>query len=290
MTTQIIDCILLAKYYNDLSSQIVARFKDSGIYPKIAVLLIGDNPASIIYVNNKIKKCAELGLESAVYKLDSNVSQKEVEDLIESLNKDNKIHGILVQLPLPDHLHTFNIIQKVNPIKDVDGFTLHNVGLLSYKKAGLIPCTPLGITKIINSLKLDLTGKKVAVIGRSNIVGRPLVNLLINQNFTVVCLHSKSSNLEGEILSADIVIPAIGRPEFIKGSMIKEGAIVIDVGISKLGDKIVGDCHFESCSAKASYITTVPKGVGPMTIAMLIQNSLKACSMQYNMWFDEFNL
>ncbi|MBN9543767.1 MAG: bifunctional 5,10-methylenetetrahydrofolate dehydrogenase/5,10-methenyltetrahydrofolate cyclohydrolase [Alphaproteobacteria bacterium] len=287
--TNIIDCIGLAKKFNDQSCEIVARLKDSAIFPKLSVLLIGDNPASTIYVNNKVKKCHELGIESSVHTLSINATQEEVESLIDTLNNDNKVHGILVQLPLPNHLDSFRITQKVSPEKDVDGFTLQNVGLLSYNKATLIPCTPLGITKILDSLNLDLTGKKVAVIGRSNIVGRPLVNLLINKDFTVVCLHSKSLNLEEELKTADIVIPAIGSPEFIKGHMIKEGSIVIDVGISKVNNGIVGDCHFESCSQKASYITTVPKGVGPLTIAMLMQNTLKATCIQNGLWFDEFD-
>lgn len=278
--SNIIDCVGLANLYNKENSRVCAALKDMGLVPKLTVILVGDNAASQIYVNNKVKKCAEIGIDSEVIRLDISVSQQELSDIIVKLNNNKAVHGILVQMPLPDHINSFEITSIIDPLKDVDGFTPVNTGLLAIGKPNLVPCTPLGVLAILKSIPLDLTGMKTVVLGRSNIVGKPLVNLLINNDFSVSNFHSKSLNIVQEILTADIIIAAIGKPNFITGDMIKQDSIVIDVGITKQNDSILGDCHFASCSTKASYITTVPRGVGPMTIAMLMQNTIKAVCLQ----------
>ncbi len=247
----------------------------------LAVILIGENPASKIYVNNKIKACEFVGIKSLSYIFPENVTKEEVLSIISVLNNDSNVDGILVQLPLPKHLDANEILSKIDVNKDVDGFLPENVGNMFLGNPSICSCTPLGIMKLIESTGVDIVGKHAVIIGRSNIVGKPIASLLLNANCTVTICHSKTKNLEDFTLNADIIIVAIGKPKFLKENMVKNGAIIIDVGINRTENGIVGDVDFENLKDKASFITPVPGGVGPMTISMLLYNTYN-CALRRN--------
>ena len=256
------------------------KIKEKGIQPKLAVVMVGDNKASQVYVRNKSKVCTEVGIEFEEFLLDANIEQKVLMGLLDKLNKDNNIHGILLQSPIPEHLDINEAFRAIAPEKDVDGFNPVNVGKLCLNQDTFVSCTPYGIMKMFEAYEIDLTGKNVTIIGRSNIVGKPLIQCCLNKNATVTVCHSKTKDLKQHTQNADIIIAAIGKSKFITADMIKEGAVVIDVGINRGEDgKITGDVDFENVYEKASYITPVPGGVGPMTIAMLMNNVIKACSI-----------
>ena len=243
----------------------------------LAVIMAGDNPASEIYVKNKIKACKTAGIYSRTIKLDENVTEKDLIEEIEKLNKDDKIDGILVQLPLPAHIDELKIINAISPEKDVDGFHSVNLGkMIIGDKTGFLPCTPYGIMQLLDEYGIDPAGKDTVIIGRSNIVGKPAAILFIEKSATVQVCNTKTKNTKEKIRNADIVIAAVGVPNFIKGEDIKEGAVVIDVGINRVNGKLCGDVDYEEVSEKAGYITPVPGGVGPMTIASLIKNTFKS--------------
>lgn len=251
--------------------------------PTLAVIIVGNNPASETYVRSKEKACLETGINSKTYKLDENIQEKELLELIDLLNKDNDVNGILVQLPLPSHINTDHILHAITPIKDVDGFHPLNTGLLLKKNPkAFIPCTPKGILKLLHLAKKDLTGLNAVVVGRSQIVGLPIANLLINENCTVTVTHSKTKNLKEICKSADILIAALGKTEFITKDYIKENSIIIDVGINRTTEGLKGDVKFSDAIDLCSHITPVPGGVGPMTIAMLLENTYEAFLSQTN--------
>lgn len=253
----------------------VEKYKaESGKDIGLAVVLVGEDPASQVYVRNKIKACEEVGIKSYAYYLDKDTAQARVEELIRSLSVDNKINGILVQLPLPAHLDSKKILELIPHAKDVDGFSAENMGRLSMNEPCLVACTPNGVMKMFESENIYLSGKNAVVIGRSNIVGKPMAMLLTNANATVTLCHSKTADLKAKCLEADIVVAAIGKAKFITADMIKEGAVVIDVGMNRdENGKLCGDVDFENVKEKCSYITPVPGGVGPMTITMLMYNT-----------------
>ena len=253
------------------------NLKAQGIMPGLAVIIVGDDPASRVYVNNKKKACEELGILSEEYALPSETKEEELLALIDKLNCDKNISGILVQLPLPKGLDEEKVINRINPKKDVDAFHPVNVGKIMIGNYDFVPCTPAGVMELIAESGIDISGKECVIVGRSNIVGKPMSMLLLHQNGTVTVCHSRTKDLKEVTKRADILVVAVGRPEFITGDMIKEGAVVIDVGINRLENKkLVGDVEFESAEKVASAITPVPGGVGPMTIAMLMKNTLKA--------------
>ena len=254
------------------------ELKEKGINPKLAVVMVGDNKASQVYVKNKSKACNDVGVEFEEFLLDGNIEQKELIELLEKLNKDKNIHGILLQSPIPEHLDVNEAFRTISPEKDVDGFHPINVGKLCLNQDTFVSCTPYGIMKMFEAYNIDLTGKNVTIIGRSNIVGKPLIQCCLNKNATVTVCHSKTKDLKQHTQNADVVIAAIGKSRFITADIIKQGAVVIDVGINRGEDgKLTGDVDFENVKEKASYITPVPGGVGPMTIAMLMNNVIKAC-------------
>jgi len=259
-----------------LKEQTQEFFVKTNRKPGLAVILVGDDAASSVYVKNKIATCSEVGFYSNSCHLPASVTKKELLELIDTLNKDKNIDGILVQLPLPKHLDANEILAFIDPKKDVDGFSSVQAGNLMLGKDCLSACTPSGCIELIKSTGESIEGKHAVVVGRSNIVGKPLALLLLQHNATVTICHSKTKNLSAITKQADIIVGAVGIKDFIKGDMIKKGAIVIDVGINRVDGKLYGDCEFESCSKKASFITPVPGGVGPMTIAMLMANTLKA--------------
>lgn len=245
----------------------------------LAVVLVGENPASQVYVRNKIKACEEVGVKSYAYYLPENCTESELKEIISGLNVDDNIHGILVQLPLPPHINAENILKLIPVEKDVDGFSAENVGRLSKNQPCLASCTPHGVMKMLEYYGIPVSGKKAVVVGRSDIVGKPMAMLLLNANATVTVCHSKTVNLKDECLSADILVSAVGKPCFITADMVKEGAVVIDVGMNRNADgKLCGDVDFESVKDKCSYITPVPGGVGPMTITMLMYNTYIAAT------------
>ena len=256
--------------------------------PGLAVVLVGENPASEVYVKNKVRQTNNSGMVSIEHRLPEETAEEDLLSLVKDLNEDEKIDGILVQLPLPDHINENSIINSISPSKDVDGFSIPNVGLLSTSGKGLIPCTPLGCLLLLKDQLGDLTGKNAVIIGRSNIVGKPMAQLLIKESCTVTIAHSKTKNLENVCRNADILVAAVGRPHFVKDDWVKDGAVVIDVGINRLppeGDKkgrLVGDVDFVNVSKIASAITPVPGGVGPMTIACLLRNTVTAACKRRN--------
>ena len=256
--------------------------------PGLAVVLVGENPASEVYVKNKVRQTNNSGMVSIEHRLPEETSEEDLLSLVKDLNEDEKIDGILVQLPLPDHINENSIINSISPSKDVDGFSIPNVGLLSTSGKGLIPCTPLGCLLLLKDQLGDLTGKNAVIIGRSNIVGKPMAQLLIKESCTVTIAHSKTKKLENVCRNADILVAAVGRPHFVKDNWVKDGAVVIDVGINRLppeGDKkgrLVGDVDFVNASKIASAITPVPGGVGPMTIACLLRNTVTAACKRRN--------
>ncbi|HKZ16254.1 MAG TPA: bifunctional methylenetetrahydrofolate dehydrogenase/methenyltetrahydrofolate cyclohydrolase FolD [Geobacteraceae bacterium] len=255
----------------------VNRLESQGIIPGLAVILVGDNPASKVYVSMKEKACRDVGIHSDEYKLPAETGENELIALIDSLNRKKSIHGILVQLPLPKHINESKIVEAISPEKDVDGFHPYNVGRLITGKPIFQPCTPYGIMVMLKKSGIDLTGKEVVVVGRSNIVGKPVAFMCLQQNATVTLCHSQTRNLPDKVRMADVLIAAVGKPEMIKGEWIKEGAVVVDVGVNRVGDKkLVGDVEFSIAAQRASYITPVPGGVGPMTITMLLYNTLQS--------------
>ena len=249
----------------------------TGIRPCLAAVLVGEDPASRVYVRNKGKACVDAGMLSRQINLPATASEKELLDLVAQLNADDSVHGILVQLPLPDQIDESKVIESIAPAKDVDGFHPVNAGRLLIGEPGFIPCTPLGILKLLDYEKVELKGKHAVVVGRSNIVGKPVAILLLSRHATVTICHSRTQDLPSVVRSADVVIAAVGKAEMVRGSWIKPGAVVIDVGINRLPDgRLVGDVAFEEARAVAGKITPVPGGVGPMTITMLLHNTLEA--------------
>jgi methylenetetrahydrofolate dehydrogenase (NADP+)/methenyltetrahydrofolate cyclohydrolase len=291
MTAQIIDGKAFAAKVREKVAAHVARLKDDhGITPGLAVVLVGEDPASQVYVRSKGKQTVEAGMNSYEHKLDANTSQADLLALIDKLNNDPAVHGILVQLPLPDHIDSDLVINAINPAKDVDGFHISNVGLLGTGQKSMVPCTPLGSLMMLRDHHGSLSGMDAVVIGRSNIVGKPMAHLLLGDSCTVTIAHSRTKDLPGVVRRADIVVAAVGRPEMVTGDWIKEGATVIDVGINRIEapekgtnedgsvkTRLVGDVEFESAKERAGAITPVPGGVGPMTIACLLANTVTAC-------------
>lgn len=257
------------------------EIRKQGIIPKLAVIMVGDNPASKVYVKNKNKACQEIGIEYEEYFLNSEITQEKLIELIEDLNTRKDINGILLQSPIPNHLDINEAFRKISPEKDVDGFHPENVGKLILNQDTFVSCTPYGIMKLFAEYNIDLNGKHVVILGRSNIVGKPLISCCLNRNATVTVCHSKTENLEEHTKKADILIVAIGRANFVKKEMVKDGAVIIDVGINRTDEgKLTGDVDFENAKDVAGYITPVPGGVGPMTIAMLMNNVIKAARLQ----------
>ncbi len=250
----------------------VARLK---VKPGLAAIIVGEDPSSKVYVDIKRKTCDEVGIYSELYKLPDSTTEKELLQLITKLNENRKIHAILAQMPLPPHLNEEKILAAVALEKDVDGFSPVNVGKLFAGNEAAVPCTPKGVIRLLEEYKVGIAGKNAVVIGRSNIVGKPVALMLLNRNATVTVCHSKTGNLAEHTKNADIIIVAVGKPRLLTAEMVKEGAVVIDVGINRIDGKLVGDVDFEPVSRKAGYITPVPKGVGPMTVAMLIENTLE---------------
>lgn len=278
MTAKIIDGLAVSNYIkNDLKNEI-SELRTRGVIPCLATILIGSDPPSLVYINNKQKAANSIGIRTLDYRLDTAISQTELIRLIEKLNLDSTVHGILIQLPLPEHLDKYQVVNMVNPKKDVDGLTFINSGLLLNNKTNLIPCTPLGIMELFSFYKIQLDGANVLIINRSNLVGKPLATLLLSRNSTVTISHSHTNNLKFFSQNADIVITAVGNRDsfFLTHDMVKNGATVIDVGTNRVDGKLCGDVDFERVREKASYITPVPGGVGPMTICMLLRNTVEA--------------
>ena len=282
------------KFADNLCNKIaeeVTKLKDKNITPGLAVVRVEGDPASAVYVNMKAKKTKEVGMHSVTKILDKNTSQDGLLKIVEELNNDKSINGILVQLPLPKQINADSVINTINPDKDVDGFHAINTGRLWTNIDSLVPCTPLGCKMLLLDELKDLTGKKAIIVGRSNIVGKPMASLLISENCTVTIAHSKTENLKDEVKKSDIVIAAVGVPEMIKGSWIKPGATVIDVGINRIGNgkkKLVGDVEFSEAEKIAGAITPVPGGVGPMTIACLLHNTLIATCRKNKLEIPKF--
>lgn len=257
------------------------QLKAKGITPGLAVIIVGDDPASQVYVHNKEVACEACGFYSVKYALPAETTQDELNALVDKLNKDDKINGILCQLPLPSHLDDKEVINRIDPLKDVDAFHPVNVGAIMIGDYNYLPCTPAGVMELIHSTGIDVSGKKAVVIGRSNIVGKPMAMLLLHENATVEITHSRTQNLADITKEADILVAAIGKAKFVKADMVKDGAVVIDVGMNRDGNgKLCGDVDFEDVKNKCSFITPVPGGVGPMTIAMLMKNTLTAAKIQ----------
>lgn len=276
MATIIDGKAIAAKIRAELKTS-VAELKTKGIVPGLAVVLVGEDPASKVYVSMKEKACADVGIFSDEHKLAVETSEAELLELIARLNSDPKINGILVQLPLPKQINTEKVLEAISPDKDVDGFHPYNVGRLMVGKPTFQPCTPYGVMVMLKEIGVDLTGKNVVVVGRSNIVGKPVAMMCLQQHATVTVCHSRTKNLAEVVKGADVVIAAVGVPEMIKGEWIKEGAVVIDVGVNRVGDKkLVGDVEYAAAAERASAITPVPGGVGPMTITMLLYNTVES--------------
>lgn len=273
---QIIDGKALAKSIRQELKEEVEKLKEKGMKPKLAVIMVGDDKASKVYVKNKSKACEEVGIEYEEYLLKEDTKMDKLLELIHSLNKKEEVHGILLQSPLPKHLDINQAFAEISYEKDVDGFHPINVGKLSLNQDCFVSCTPYGIIRMLEVYGIEIEGKNAVVIGRSNIVGKPLVQCLLNKNATVTICHSRTKNIEEITKKADILVAAIGKPKFMTEEMVKEGAVVIDVGINRTENGLVGDVDFEKVKEKASYITPVPGGVGPMTIAMLMNNVVKA--------------
>ncbi len=285
MTAQLIDGKAVAASIREQLAIEIAAFRDSAkIVPKLAAVLVGDDPASQVYVRNKEHACAKVGMASDLHRLPASTTQSELLDLVESLNSDASVHGILVQLPLPNHIHDTTILDAVNPMKDVDCFHPENVGLMVQGRPRFLPCTPHGVQVLLSASGIKVDGAHVVVLGRSEIVGKPVAMMLVQKgefaNATVTICHSRTRNLAEITRSADILIAAIGKPEFVTADMVKPGVVVIDVGINRVHDRLVGDVAFDAVRLVASAITPVPGGVGPMTIAMLLKNTLTAARLQ----------
>ena len=281
MTGQRIDGIEVSNAVKEILSRAVTQLKSEGLVPCLATVLIGDDPASATYVKNKHNACEKIGIKTKDHKLSSETTQDELNQIIDNLNQDKDVDGILVQLPLPKHLNEFTTVSRILPLKDVDALTPQNVGLLAIGKSILKPCTPSGIMEMFYYYKIELEGKNVVLINRSNLVGKPLYHLLLQNNATVTICHSKTKNLKEICQTADIVITGVGdRTKFtLTSDMIKKDSIVIDVAISSQDGKLVGDADFDDVIQKASFVTPVPGGVGPMTVAMLLKNTVTAASL-----------
>jgi len=281
MTGQKIDGIEVSNAVKEILKSAVEKLNSEDVIPCLATVLIGDDPASATYVKNKHNACEKVGIKTKDHKLSADTTQKELDKIIDNLNNDKEVHGILVQLPLPKQLNEFATISRISPIKDVDGLTPQNVGLLSMGKSILRPCTPSGIMEMFYYYKINLQGKNVVMINRSNLIGKPLYHLLLQNNATVVTCHSKTENLHEYCKNADVIITAVGdRAKFkLTSDMIKQDAIVIDVAISRYEGKLVGDADYDDIIQKASWVTPVPGGVGPMTVAMLLKNTVTAASL-----------
>lgn len=278
---ELIDGKALAAEIRQAAALRVKSLNERGKTVGLAVIIVGNDPASRVYVNNKKKACAEVGIESLEYALSEDTTQDELLALIEKLNHDDRVDGILCQLPLPKHLNADAVIDSISPDKDVDGFHAVNVGRLSLNKQGMRPCTPAGVMRMLQSKGIEVEGKHCVVIGRSNIVGKPAAVMLINAGATVTVCNSKTKNLSEITRQADILIAAVGRPGFVTADMVKDGAVVIDVGINRdENGKLCGDVDFDTVKEKASYITPVPGGVGPMTIAELIENTVLSAELK----------
>ncbi|MEM8793248.1 MAG: bifunctional methylenetetrahydrofolate dehydrogenase/methenyltetrahydrofolate cyclohydrolase FolD [Pseudomonadota bacterium] len=286
MTAEVIDGKAFAgRIRGEVADHVARLTSEHGITPGLAVVLVGEDPASQVYVRSKGKQTTEAGMNSFETKFDASISEAELVAEVERLNADPNIHGILVQLPLPDHMNSDAVINTIDPAKDVDGFHISNVGLLGTGQKAMVPCTPLGSLMMLRDRHGSLSGLNAVVIGRSNIVGKPMANLLLRDSCTVTIAHSRTKDIEQVCRQADIVVAAVGRPEMVTGDWIKPGATVIDVGINRIDapekgegkTRLVGDCQYESCAAVAGAITPVPGGVGPMTIACLLANTLTAC-------------
>ena len=278
--TTIIDGKTISAYVKDKIKAEVEELKNKGITVGLAVIIVGDNPASKIYVANKKKACEQLGIISQEYALPAETTMEELLALINTLNNEKSINGILCQLPLPEGLDENAVINAINPEKDVDAFHPQNVGRIMIGDFDFVPCTPAGIIEMLDYCKIDIKGKSCVVIGRSNIVGKPMAMLLLHRNGTVTVCHSRTQNLKDVTKTADILVSAVGKANFVTEDMVKDGAVVIDVGMNRLDGKLCGDVDFENVSKKASAITPVPGGVGPMTIAMLMKNTLTAAKRQ----------
>lgn len=263
-----------------VKERVADEIKEKNLSVGLAVILVGENPASKIYVANKKKACEAIGINSYEYILPEDTTEQELLALVETLNNDSKVNGILCQLPLPKHLDEKTVINAISPEKDVDAFHPVNVGKIMIGDYDFLPCTPAGIMEMLKHYNIDVTGKRCVVIGRSNIVGKPMAMLLLHSNGTVTVCHSKTENLADITRNADILVAAVGKAKFVTEDMVKDGAVVIDVGMNRIDGKLCGDVDFESVSKKASFITPVPGGVGPMTIAMLMKNTLTAAKKQ----------
>jgi len=277
MTAKIIDGKAIAQKVREELKGRISRLRDAGVVPGLDVIIVGDNPASQVYVRNKASTSREIGIRSQVHALPGDTTEQDLLALIAKLNRDPEVHGILVQLPLPGHIDSSKVLEAIDPAKDVDGFHLRNVGALVTGNKVFVPCTPYGVMRMLAEEGLPVDGREAVVVGRSNIVGKPMAFLLLEKGATVTICTSKTRNLGEHTRRADILVVATGRARMINGDMVKEGAVVIDVGINRLPDgKLVGDVDFESVKAKAGYLTPVPGGVGPMTIAMLLCNTVEA--------------
>lgn len=277
MNATILDGKKIAGEIKEELKEKIERMKKEGVIPGLAVVLVGDNPASQVYVRNKKKSCDEIGIYSEIYELPEDASQEEVFDLISRLNDSSRIHGILVQLPLPEHINEEEAVESIDPKKDVDCFHPENVGKIVTGNYGFLPCTPAGIMEILKRHGISVEGKKCVVVGRSNIVGKPIALMLLDDGGTVTVCHSKTKDLKVETSGADILVVAVGKPGIITSDMVKPGAVVVDVGINRLSSgRLVGDVDFEKVGELVGAITPVPGGVGPMTIAMLMKNTVEA--------------
>ena len=280
---EILDGKALAKKIRKELKLEVEDLKKRGVNPKLAVIMVGDNSASQVYVRNKSKACEKVGIEFEEFLFNKDTSEEELINTIDRLNKDDKINGILLQSPVPKHINIQKAFEKISPSKDVDGFNAVNVGKLATGQDAFISCTPYGIVKILEEYEIETEGKNAVILGRSNIVGKPMIQCMLNKNATVTVCHSRTKNIGEIIKNADILIAAIGKPKFVTADMVKSGAVVIDVGINRLEDgSLCGDVDFEKVCKIASYITPVPGGVGPMTIAMLLNNVVKAAKLTLN--------
>ena len=272
---------LSAKIKEEVRVEVTELVKNEQITPGLAVILVGNDPASSTYVNSKHKSCETAGIYSEVHTKDESITQEELLALIEDMNNNPKLDGILVQLPLPKHIDTTTVLEAINPLKDVDGFHPYNVGRMVSNLDSFLPATPFGVMRMFEEYGIELSGKNVVVIGSSDIVGKPMASLLINAKATVTVCNSRTKDLKAHTKNADIVVIAVGVPHLLKADMIKDGAVVIDVGINRLDSgKLTGDADFEDCKDKCSFITPVPGGVGPMTIGMLLKNTLKASKLR----------
>lgn len=277
----LIDGRALAK---SIREDLAKEVKEENLKPMLAVILCGDDEASKVYVNIKNKACEEVGIEFEQFNLSKDATEEELSELIEKLNKDKKVNGILLQYPVPKQIDIIKMAELIDKDKDVDGFNPYNIGLLNMGRPNFIPCTPFGIMKMFEKYDIDLNGKKAVVIGRSNVVGKPMAECLLSKNATVTVCHSKTKDLVKELKEADIIIAACGRERIVKADMVKDGAIVIDVGTNRdKNGKLCGDVDFENVKEKALFITPNPGGVGPMTVAMLIENTVKAYKLQHNL-------